>query len=59
MVLWSESIDGAISTQPTNKAEKASFEETTEAPRISGALYPKIHNKLQQAFPICEIRHGP
>ena len=56
-----ESIDGAISTQPTNKAEKASFEELIEAPRISGTLYPKIHNKLQQAFPLAidHVRNNP
>jgi hypothetical protein len=56
-----ESIDGRSSTQPTTIAEKAGYDETFKVPRISGALYPKIHNKLQQAFPVAvdHLRNNP
>ena len=56
-----ESIDGAPSTRPTLDAVETSSEEAPAVPRISGTLYPRIHNKLQQAFPIAveHLRNNP
>ena len=56
-----ESTDGAVSTQPKNNAIEAGFDEALDVPRISGALYPRIHNKLQQAYPVAvdHLRNNP
>ena len=56
-----ESTDGAILTQPKNNAGGASIDQARDVPRISGALYPKIHNKLQQAYPVAvdHVRNHP
>jgi len=56
-----ESIDGTTSIQPSLDATEAGFEEAPTVPRISGALYPRIHNKLQQAYPVAveHLRNHP
>ena len=56
-----ESIDSTASTQPTLNAVEASFDEARDVPRISGSLYPRIHNKLQQAYPLAveHLRDNP
>jgi len=56
-----ESIDASPSTQPTLDAVEISFEEALAVPRISGSLYPRIHNKLQQAYPVAveHLRNNP
>ena len=56
-----ESTDRAVPAKLTNDAVETSFDETWDEPRISGTLYPRIHNKLQQAFPVAveHLRDNP
>jgi hypothetical protein len=51
----------SVSTEPTHSAVQAGFEEVRDIPRISGALYPKVHNRLQQAYPVAvkHLRNNP
>ena len=56
-----EAIDSTALNQPSRDAVVASLEEALSIPRISGALYPRIHNKLQQAYPVAveHLRENP
>jgi hypothetical protein len=56
-----EPIDAVVLTKPADNVVEASSDQTRETPRISGTLYPKIHNKLQQAYPVAveHMRDNP
>jgi hypothetical protein len=56
-----EAIDGTALNQPRGEAIAADLEEAPSIPRISGALYPKVNNKLQQAYPVAveHLRDNP
>jgi hypothetical protein len=56
-----EPVDGVISSEVTAEVVGVRADEARDVPRISGTLYPRIHNKLQQAFPVAvdHVRSNP